>query len=197
MEQNFVRCVFVVTCSCSKKSGQVGKNFFLKLFFLYKQHKEHRSKVQSNLNTLKSLTKKLNHLDHIKWHRRCKALTSQQTNTRSCCKKLLKQSSIIFCRILRKKVQVSYFLVGTVRSSRPELMFCKNDALKKFKGKHLCQSFFFNKVAGLSPATLLKKRLWHIFSRIVKFLKTLFLQNTSGGCFWTVGLLQTRKFFLV
>ena len=24
----------------------------------------------------------------------------------------------------------------------------------KFAGKHLCQSFFFNKVAGLSPATL-------------------------------------------
>ena len=28
----------------------------------------------------------------------------------------------------------------------------------KFKEKHLCQSLFFNKVAGL---TLLKKRLWH------------------------------------
>ena len=28
--------------------------------------------------------------------------------------------------------------------------------------KLLCQSLFFNKVAGLRPATLLKKRLWHI-----------------------------------
>ena len=31
-------------------------------------------------------------------------------------------------------------------------MFCKEDALKifaKFAGKHLCQSLFFNKVAGL------------------------------------------------
>ena len=27
----------------------------------------------------------------------------------------------------------------------------------KFTGKHLCQSPFFNKVAGLTPATLLKK----------------------------------------
>ena len=26
-------------------------------------------------------------------------------------------------------------------------------------GKHLCQSLFFDKVAGLRPATLLKKRL--------------------------------------
>ena len=31
----------------------------------------------------------------------------------------------------------------------------------KFTRKHLCQSFFFNKFAGLRPATLLKKRLWH------------------------------------
>ena len=28
----------------------------------------------------------------------------------------------------------------------------------KFTGKHLCASLFFNKVAGLRPATLLKKR---------------------------------------
>ena len=28
----------------------------------------------------------------------------------------------------------------------------------KFTQKHLCQSLFFNKVAGLRPATLLKKR---------------------------------------
>ena len=31
----------------------------------------------------------------------------------------------------------------------------------KFTGKHLCQSLFFDKVVGLRPATLLKKRLWH------------------------------------
>ena len=29
----------------------------------------------------------------------------------------------------------------------------------KFTGKHMCQSIFFNKVASLSPATLLKKSL--------------------------------------
>ena len=34
----------------------------------------------------------------------------------------------------------------------------------KFTGKHLCQSLFFNKVAGLSSATLLKKRLAQDFS---------------------------------
>ena len=30
---------------------------------------------------------------------------------------------------------------------------------EKFAGKHLCQSVFFYKAAGLRPATLLKKRL--------------------------------------
>ena len=33
----------------------------------------------------------------------------------------------------------------------------------KFTGKHLCQSLFFYKVAGLRPATSFKKRLWHRF----------------------------------
>ena len=32
---------------------------------------------------------------------------------------------------------------------------------RKFTGKHQCQSLFFNKVAGLRTATLLKKRLGH------------------------------------
>ena len=52
----------------------------------------------------------------------------------------------------------------------------------KFTGKHLCQSLFFNKVAGLRPATLLKKRLWHRCFPVnfAKFLRTPFLQNTSG-----------------
>ena len=34
----------------------------------------------------------------------------------------------------------------------------------KFPGKYLCQSLFFNKVAALRPATLLKKRLAQVFS---------------------------------
>ena len=52
----------------------------------------------------------------------------------------------------------------------------------KFAGKHVCQSLFFNKVAGLRPSILLKKRLWHKCFPVnfAKFLRTLFLQNTSG-----------------
>ena len=66
-------------------------------------------------------------------------------------------------------------------SSRPVL---RNFA--KFIGKHLCQSLIFNKVAGLRPATLLKGRLWHrcFPMNFVKFLRTPFLQNNSGGCFY-------------
>ena len=51
---------------------------------------------------------------------------------------------------------------GPVRSIGPK-MFCKKSVLKNFAkltGKQLCQVLFFNKVAGLRPPTLLKKRLW-------------------------------------
>ena len=55
----------------------------------------------------------------------------------------------------------------------------------KFTEKHLCQSLFINKVADLSPGILLKKRLWNrcFPMNFAKFLRTLFLWNTSGGCF--------------
>ena len=66
----------------------------------------------------------------------------------------------------------------------------------KFTGKHLCQSLFFNKVAGFRPATLLKKSLWQrcfllnfaIFLRINNFwatasvvclLKCMFFKNLN------------------
>ena len=50
---------------------------------------------------------------------------------------------------------------------------------RKFRGKHLTQSLFFNKVR---PATLLKKRLWHrcFPLNFLKFVRTPFLQKTSG-----------------
>ena len=59
-------------------------------------------------------------------------------------------------------------------------MFLRQDVLinlAKLTGKHLCQSLFFNKVADLRPATLLKKRLWHRCFPVnfVKFLRTPFL----------------------
>ena len=64
---------------------------------------------------------------------------------------------------------------------QPPEVFSKKGVLRnftKFTGKHLC----------LRPTTSLKRDsgtgafLW-IF---LKFLRTPFLWNTSGGCFWTV-----------
>ena len=68
---------------------------------------------------------------------------------------------------------------------QPPEVFFKKGVLRiftKFIGKHLCQRLFFNKVAGPRPATLLKKSLWHRCFPInfAKFLRTPFLQNTSG-----------------
>ena len=61
-------------------------------------------------------------------------------------------------------------------------MFCKICVLKnfvKFTGKKLCQSPFFNKVAGLRPVTLLKKRLWQMFSCEFReiFRNTFFIEH--------------------
>ena len=54
-------------------------------------------------------------------------------------------------------------------------VFLKNFA--KFTGKHLCQSLFFNKVAGLGPAALLKRRPWDRCFPVnfAKFLRMPFL----------------------
>ena len=53
---------------------------------------------------------------------------------------------------------------------------------KKFTGKHLYQNLFFNKVTGLGSGTFFKNRLWHRCFPVnfVNFLRTTFLQNTSG-----------------
>ena len=44
----------------------------------------------------------------------------------------------------------------------------------KLSGKHLCQRLFFNKVAGLGPASLSKRRLWRrcFLVNFAKFLRT-------------------------
>ena len=75
---------------------------------------------------------------------------------------------------------------------QPLEVLYKKDVLKYFAksiGKHLCQGLFFNKVAALRSATLLKKRLWHrCFSvNFAKFLRIPFAQKTSGRLLlWTI-----------
>ena len=69
----------------------------------------------------------------------------------------------------------------TKRRSRREV-FCKKGVLEnftKFTGKHLCWSLFFNKVAGLRPESILKKRLQQrcFPLNLVKFLKNSFFKE--------------------
>ena len=72
------------------------------------------------------------------------------------------------CRCFRSSHQRCSISKGVLRN------------FSKLTGKHLCQSLFFNKVAGLWPATLLKKRIWQRCFPVgfEKFLRTPFLQNT-------------------
>ena len=74
---------------------------------------------------------------------------------------------------------------NTTRTDRRRHQRCsiKTGVLKnfaKFRGKHLLQSLFLNKVAGLRPATLLKKRLWHMCFP-VNFAK--YFRTTVEDCF--------------
>ena len=88
----------------------------------------------------------------------------------------------------KEQLQIDGFMMYCIYmisiQKQPLEVFCKKALLRnstKFTGKHVWQSLFFNKVAGLRPATLLKKRLWHRCFPVnfVKFLRTPFLRNTS------------------
>ena len=75
--------------------------------------------------------------------------------------------------------------VASEKLKQPPEMFCKKGVLKnfaKFTGKHQSQNLFFNKVTGVMPKALLKKRLWHRCFPVnfSKFLRAPFLHNTSG-----------------
>ena len=87
---------------------------------------------------------------------------------------------------------------GMSRSSCPEV-FCKKGVLEnstKFTGKHLRQSLVFNKVAGLKPATLLKKRLWRRCFPVnfMKFLRTPFFTEHPRWLLLNEGKSEIQKF---
>ena len=67
---------------------------------------------------------------------------------------------------------------------QPLQRFCKKGVLKKFHKIHLktpVSESLFNRLSGLRPASLLKKRLQHRCFQVnfAKFLRTPFLHNTS------------------
>ena len=69
--------------------------------------------------------------------------------------KIFRISINIFVTEKYLKESTEMMLLSLNRSSRPDV-FCKKGVLSnfaKFTGKHLCQNFFFNKVAGWSAKT--------------------------------------------
>ena len=107
--------------------------------------------------------------------------------------------------VFSRESAVFEYVETMYRSIRPEVFFQKGVLrnFAKFTGKHLCQSLFFNKVAGLKAMaqtlretgtgeTLAQvtKRLWQGFPvNFVKFLRAPFLQNYS----WRL-LLESKHF---
>ena len=92
--------------------------------------------------------------------------------------------SLVFDWIIFVCLTTNNLWIKHVQKQPPGVLYEKRSSLKfrKFIRKHLCQSLFLSKVAGLRPATIFKKRLWHrcFPAKFVKFLRTPFLQNTSG-----------------
>ena len=90
----------------------------------------------------------------------------------------------------------NYLSYRTFSSSRPEV-FCKKGVLRNLTNsqENICArasffNLFFNKVAGLRPATLLEKRLWH-WCFHVNFAKSL---RTP---FFTENLWETASYAII
>ena len=124
--------IYIVKCSKNQDRYQVRR-----IFFSIKSIWNTEAK-SSQIYKFKyaQVTKKLNHLDHIKWHRRCKSdflVDKCKQLLYLLCKQLLyllyllymlylkilqsflKRYSIIFCRISRKNVQGQYLLLGRIK----------------------------------------------------------------------------------
>ena len=87
------------------------------------------------------------------------------------------------------------FLLATQCSQKQSLQDVRK-IFAKLTEKHLCQNLYFNSfvpntpfIYPLRPATLLKKRPWHrcFTMNFAKFLRTPFIQNTSGRLLLTMG----------
>ena len=96
------------------------------------------------------------------------------------------------------KIGITIMLLASFRSSRSEMFFKKGvfKNFAKFTGKHLCQSLFVNKISGLWPATLLKKKLWHKGFPVsfMKFLRTsFFIEHLLVGAYLFLQCMQYQN----
>ena len=84
-----------------------------------------------------------------------------------------------------------------IRSSRLEVFFKKGvpTNFAKLTGKHMCQSLFFNDVAGFRPTTLLKKRLWQRYFPVsfAKFVRTHYRTSPVATSRWFRGVFKTKS----
>ena len=97
---------------------------------------------------------------------------------------------------LSEKYQISSLIIpweshevyseAVARRSSVKKVFLK--ALQNSQENICGRVFFFNQVADLRPTTWLKKRPWHKCFPVnfAKFLRTHFLYNTYGSCFWII-----------
>ena len=94
----------------------------------------------------------------------------------------------LFCVISRNIIKVNWPFLIRSRGNRlgvfHKIRVFENFA--KLTRKHLCQSLFFNKVTGLKPVMLLKRRLCLSYCSVVliNFYQQFLLWNTTGGFVW-------------
>ena len=105
--------------------------------------------------------------------------------------------SILF-QVCLSKTQ-GYFMICISRSSRLEV-FCTKGALRncaKFTEKHLCQSLFFNKVAGLRACNFIKKKtLAQCFPvNFAEFLRTPFITEHLRWLFLEIQIKSLEVLF--
>ena len=123
----------------------------------------------------------------------------EQTGTRYI-RETLYFGIIIFSSLSSAKPCIRFLLncfsrkINWINRSSHQRCSMKKSVLRnfaKFTTKHLCQSLYFNKVAPLRSATLLKKRLWHSCFPVnfTKFLRTTSLRNIFflDNCSWIKG----------
>ena len=103
-----------------------------------------------------------------------------------------------------ENVQDTYsvlIFVNSCQKQPPEVSMKKGvlENFAKFAGKHLCQSLFFNKVAGLSLQLYWKRdSVTGVFLWILQNChEHLFYRTALDGCFWVASTtLPKMKFFV-
>ena len=109
---------------------------------------------------------------------RCFDLPEPKLHNKLTCAMLVHSPQTAFHR----KIIYNFVWTYLGRSSRPDV-FCKKGGLRniaKLTGKHLCQSIFFNKVAGLCNF-IKKETLAQVFyCEFCEISNNTFLTGTSG-----------------